>query len=191
LKQLGLPDVVNSGADMVDNIAGGVSDSDSLNNATIRMVEDAKRTAVSAVSVSGFDAVGKNIIDSVYKGFTDRERWFRQQITTFFRNTVRDVKAELGIRSPSAVFAEIGTNMAEGVGVGFEAQMRRVALDMQKVMPTALDTPAVSASGAGAGGSAGGTVVNHNVSVTSPKAMSEKELAREFYKLSRKLALSM
>jgi hypothetical protein len=188
LQQLGLPDVVNSGADMVDSIAGGVESSKSLTDATVRMVEEAKRTAVSSVNSSGFDTVGKSIIDGVYKGFTDRERWFRQQITTFFKNTVRDVKKELGIQSPSAVFAAIGTDMARGVGVGFEEQMRRVSLDMQRVMPTTLDTSAAGTA-AVTGGAAAGTVVNHNVAITSPKALSEKEMAREFYKLSRKLAL--
>jgi hypothetical protein len=38
-------------------------------------------------------------------------------------------------------------------------------------------------------GSATGTSITQNLSVVTPKALSEKELAREFKNLSRKLAL--
>jgi hypothetical protein len=40
-------------------------------------------------------------------------------------------------------------------------------------------------------GYAGGTVINQNVAITSPKALSEKEAAREFRNLSRKLAMGV
>ena len=35
----------------------------------------------------------------------------------------------------------------------------------------------------------GGTTIRQNVSITGPKTLSEKEAAREFRNLSRKLAL--
>ena len=47
----------------------------------------------------------------------------------------------LGIQSPSTVFAEVGKNMALGVGVGFGEQMNKVADDMQNAIPLEFDVP--------------------------------------------------
>jgi DNA-binding transcriptional MerR regulator len=195
LKQLGLPEVVNSGADMVDDIAAGVDNNANLSDATARLIQSARTSAQTAVTGGGFDDIGGAIVDGVYKGFQAREAWFKSQITTFFRKTVNDVKSELGIRSPSSVFAAIGEFMAQGLGVGFEKQMNQVSRDMQKAIPQAFDidtelntsfNPGMNARGRGG---ASGSVYHQNISVTSPKALSEREIAREFKNLSRKLAM--
>jgi hypothetical protein len=86
--------------------------------------------------------------------------------------------------------------MALGLGIGFEQQMKRVAQDMQNAIPHRFDTDAeLSIGGSVAGRSslrgAGSQSVTQNISVTTPKALSERELAREFRNLSRKLALGV
>lgn len=47
---------------------------------------------------------------------------------------VDGIKNFFGIHSPSTVFAEIGTNMGEGVGVGFGESMNGVSADMTAAM---------------------------------------------------------
>jgi len=47
-----------------------------------------------------------------------------------------------------------------------------------------------STSEPSAGLGTSGPVINQNLSVVAPKALSEKELAREFKNMSRKLALA-
>jgi len=136
LKQLGLPDVVNSGSDMVDNIAGGVDTNDNLRTAAERLIQEAKATAEQAVRGSGFEDIGKGIVEGVWQGIKSMESWFRSQVNTFFKGIVDSVKASLGIQSPSKVFAGIGMNMAQGLGLGFGAEMDKVARDMQNVIPT-------------------------------------------------------
>jgi hypothetical protein len=65
--------------------------------------------------------------------------------------------------------------------------MSAVSLDMQNAIPTRFDVNTVGSSGQG--GAVSGTNITQNISVVTPKALSEKELAREFKNLSRKLAL--
>jgi len=159
------------------------------------MIKTAKKTAETAVTASQFDGIGKAIVEGVYKGISDNEPWFRSQVTAFFKKIVGNVKDSLGIASPSKVFAEIGKNMAEGVGVGFEREMDTVA----DAMPTDFDLainvdPGLNIHGGGNANAkpaadGGGTVITQNISITSPVALSEKEAAREFKNLSRKLAL--
>ena len=104
------------------------------------------------------------------------------------------IKNFFGIRSPSTLFAGLGRNMGEGIGVGFEDAMDTVARDMRDAIPTQFDTDIglnmngrLSTRDAVLG--SGGTTINQTISVVTPKALSEKELAREFKNLSRKLAL--
>jgi len=100
------------------------------------------------------------------------------------------------VGKPSTVFAGLGKNMGEGLGIGFEDEMDKVARDMQNAIPTNFDVETDvnvrgnvrGRGGVGADGGSG-TVINQHIAITSPKALSEKEAAREFQKLSRKLAL--
>ncbi|MCL2696333.1 MAG: hypothetical protein FWE69_08415, partial [Clostridiales bacterium] len=201
LKQLGLPDVVNSGSDMVDEIAAGVNNNSGLETAAENLIKTAKSTAVSAVASSRFDEIGKAIVQGVYKGISDNESWFRSQVTSFFKRIVDQTKKSLGIASPSKVFAEIGKNMAEGVGEGFAGEMDKVADAMQDAMPTDFDLgihvdPGLNIHSGSSGidkpvaDSRAKTITQH-ISITSPMALSEKEAAREFKNLSRKLALEI
>ncbi len=107
-----------------------------------------------------------------------------------------DIRDFFGINSPSTVFAEIGRNLGLGIGVGFEDVMKDVSRDMRNAIPTDFDIQAgvhsrYPGSDPGAGSYPPGTVINQKIAITSPKALSEKEAAREFRNLSRKLALSL
>jgi hypothetical protein len=69
---------------------------------------------------------------------------------------VNGVKGFFGIKSPSTVFAGIGENLGEGLGVGFEKAMEQVGEDMQNAIPTELDGPDFDIFG-GVADSHGGT----------------------------------
>jgi hypothetical protein len=102
-----------------------------------------------------------------------------------------------GIDSPSKVFAGIGRNMGEGIGVGFVDAMGQVSRDMRNAIPTGFDMPVAlrggyaGVRGGGYGEYPAGANVTQNIAITSPKALSEKEAAREFRNLSRRLALGV
>ena len=130
--------------------------------------------------------VGGNLIKGLWQGISDAGAWLWSKISGFFGNVVSKIKNFFGISSPSKLFAGIGHNMGEGIGVGFEDAMTAVSRDMQNAVPTSVD---INYRGLSGQGNANGTNITQNISVVSPKPLSEKELAREFKNLSRKLAL--
>ncbi len=70
--------------------------------------------------------IGKNIVEGIWKGIQDAAAWFADKVKSFFTGIVDGVKKVLGIKSPSTVFAEIGSFMAAGLGVGFTREAGNV-----------------------------------------------------------------
>ncbi|MCL2889550.1 MAG: hypothetical protein FWE65_03900 [Eggerthellaceae bacterium] len=62
---------------------------------------------------------GLNLIKGLWQGINDAGAWLRDKIAGFFGGVVSSIKNFFGIKSPSALFAGIGRNMGEGIGVGF------------------------------------------------------------------------
>jgi phage-related protein len=141
---------------------------------------------------------GKNLIYGLWNGIASLGDWLWGNVKGLFGNVVSGVKNFLGIASPSKVFAGIGQNMGEGIGVGFEDAMKTVSENMNKAIPTDFDiSTGYSKIGNGVqlahqatNGSTMGNITQ-NISIVSPKALSEKEVAREFKNLSRRLALEV
>jgi hypothetical protein len=140
--------------------------------------------------------IGKELIEGLWKGISDVADWLWNKVSGFFDTLTGKIKDFFGINSPSTLFSGFGFNMGEGIGVGFKDAMQTVTNDMKKAIPTEFDVDAgLRANGAlsrrtGSLSGVGGTTINQNLSVVAPKALSEKELAREFKNLSQKLAMS-
>ncbi|WP_277669058.1 phage tail protein [Caproiciproducens galactitolivorans] len=88
--------------------------------------------------VSAFDSlmykiveIGFNLLKGIWEGISGAASWLWDKITGFFGGVVDGIKNFLGIHSPSTVFADIGDNMALGVGEGFSGSMDGVSGDMQ------------------------------------------------------------
>lgn len=64
--------------------------------------------------------VGSSIVRGVWDGIVGMWSWFKKQVGDFFKGIVNGVKSALGISSPSKVFAEIGTQMIQGLGQGID-----------------------------------------------------------------------
>jgi hypothetical protein len=133
----------------------------------------------------------------LWQGISNVKDWIWSKIKGFMSGIVDGMKDFFGINSPSTLFAGLGKNMGEGIGVGFEQAMSGVARDMQNAVPTDFDI-AANVHSAYSGGYKynnetypQNAIVTQNISITSPKALSEKESAREFRNLSRKLALGV
>ena len=85
--------------------------------------------------------IGGNIVSGIWQGIQNAAGWLYEQVTGFFGGIVDGVKNFLGIHSPSTVFADIGGNMAAGVGEGFGGGMDTVSADMQGAMGSASVKP--------------------------------------------------
>lgn len=91
--------------------------------------------------------VGKSIVEGLWSGISSMVGWIGSKVKGFASGIVNGIKGFLGIHSPSTVFAEIGDNMALGLGGGFGRSMKGVTETMKGIIPTSLDGPKIKAPG--------------------------------------------
>jgi hypothetical protein len=84
--------------------------------------------------------IGEDIVKGVWEGIKSMATWIKDKVSGFFSGIVDGVKGFLGIKSPSRVFAEIGENMAAGLGKGFGAEMQGVAKQINDSVPTSFNS---------------------------------------------------
>ena len=87
--------------------------------------------------------VGKSIVEGLWSGISSMVSWVADKVKGFAKGIVDGIKGFLGIHSPSTVFAEIGDNMALGIGKGFGDSMKSVTEDIKGAIPTNLDGPEI------------------------------------------------
>ena len=79
-------------------------------------------------------SVGTAIVDGIWQGINSQYANLMNNVSGFFNGILAQIKAILGIHSPSKVFADIGLNMAAGVGVGFINQIAAVKKNIASSM---------------------------------------------------------
>ena len=77
---------------------------------------------------------GIDLLHGLWEGISSAAGWLWEKVSGWASSLVDGIKNFFGIHSPSTVFAEIGTNMGEGVGVGFGESMNGVSADMTAAM---------------------------------------------------------
>jgi phage-related protein len=87
---------------------------------------------IKALFETDWAQIGKDIVNGIWNGL--KQMW--TSLTSWFSDAwdslVGSVKDFLGIHSPSRVFADIGKNMALGVGVGWNKNFARIKGDINK-----------------------------------------------------------
>ena len=86
--------------------------------------------------IVGFVDIGKKIVEGIWEGIKNAKDWFMSQVKGFFKGIIKGAKEALGIASPSKVFAEIGSYMAQGLGVGFTSEMSDITKKINNSIPT-------------------------------------------------------
>ncbi len=81
-----------------------------------------------------FQNLGKNIVEGIWNGIKNMAGWIKDKVSGFFSGIVDGVKGLLGIHSPSRVFADIGSNMAKGVGVGWNSEFGSIRDEIENGM---------------------------------------------------------
>ena len=122
--------------------------------------------------------IGENVVKGIWEGIKNMGDWLWQQVSGFFSGIIDGVKGFLGIHSPSTVFAGIGSNMAAGIGVGFDKTMQSVERDMM----SSLSLPTVNVGGVSAAGTAGNLDGQTVEEITIPVEVGGVELARVLYR---------
>ena len=79
---------------------------------------------------------GLNLIKGLWNGIKDAAAWIWNKVKGWCSDLLDKIKGFLGIHSPSTVFADIGDNMAAGMGVGFGREMKNVEQNMKSRLGT-------------------------------------------------------
>lgn len=125
-----LPKIVQSGGEILGNLIAGIIENIPQLVAALPQIISAIVNGIINLLGSIVD-VGKAIVQGIWQGITNAAGWLTSRITGWFNGVVDGVKSFLGIASPSKVFADIGKNMALGVGEGWGDEFGRIKRDIE------------------------------------------------------------
>jgi len=123
--------------------------------------------------------IGDDIVAGLKEGFLGKWSDFKDSISLKFSNLGTGIKDFLGINSPSDYFANIGENMAAGLGVGFGDKFDRIKKNIQGAIGSidqGLGVGGLTLAGQGAG-----AVYNTTANVYTGPVASDID----YYKLTR------
>ena len=129
-----LPEILKMGTEILLKLIGGILQAipeiaKQLPAIVTAIVETMKSFAPQ------FKDIGKDIVRGIWQGILGLGAWLKEKVNDFFTGIVGGIKGLLGIRSPSKIFAGIGENMAEGLGIGFSEQMQQVKKQLNNAIP--------------------------------------------------------
>lgn len=147
----------------------------------------AKRARETAALGSNFEETGVALIDGMIAGIQQRSGELSAALSDVMGSALRVAQQQLGIRSPSVVFAtEVGQPIAEGIALGI-GQAMPVALSAVSNMAAGLVRPAAPAMARG--GSSVSSVTNHyNYSPTygaAPRAPTQDFASMRAFAVAR------
>lgn len=121
LTELGLPQVVNSGSEMVDDIAQGARQNAALKDATVTMVDEAHAAAKNRIASANFPSLGNLITDGITQGVISGTSGLVNAMISAVEQAASAAKSKAQIHSPSRLFRDlIGMNMMRGWAQGVE-----------------------------------------------------------------------
>ena len=154
-----LPEIINAIVDAIPQIISGITDAligniDKIIDAGVQLfvalIENLPTIIVEIVKavpdiiagiVKAFGdlawkivEIGGDLIKGIWEGIKNAGEWLWDKITGFFDGIVGGIKDFLGIHSPSRVFADMGKNMALGIGEGWDNQYDSIKKDIESGM---------------------------------------------------------
>lgn len=144
-----LPKLVNAGGQLIGKLVVGVI------GALGQLVATAPKIIGSILSGitqwwSTVMNLGTNLVQGIWEGISSSLDWIKNKISGWVGNVLKFIKKLFGINSPSKVMKEqIGTNLALGIGEGFEETMDKVSDNMASAIPTNFDIDTTSSGGSG------------------------------------------
>lgn len=136
-----LPAIIEMGITLIVQLAAGLIQAIPQLLAALPQIIAAIVSGLGS-AVGSVMQIGIDIVKGLWEGIKSMGKWLSDAVGNFFGGIVSGVKGLLGIHSPSTVFAGIGSNMGEGIGIGFLDAMNGVEKDMQRAIPTEFDVNA-------------------------------------------------
>ena len=161
-----LPKIIEMGIKLTVELAVG------LIKAIPQLVSKIPQIISSIVSglangVKEMASMGLNLVKGLWDGISNSLQWIKDKIKGWVGNVFSFIKKLFGISSPSKLFRdEIGTNLAKGIGIGFEEEMEDVNKDIANAIPTEFDTNVSTNFGSSA---TGGSLSNYDNMVNAFK----------------------
>lgn len=125
-----LPAIVNAGISVLVNLASGIVSAIPQLVAVLPQIISAIVNGIGNLIGSIVD-IGENIVQGIWEGIQNMATWIKNKVTGFFSGIVDGVKGLLGIHSPSTVFADMGKNMALGLGDGWDNEYSHIRRDIE------------------------------------------------------------
>lgn len=125
-----LPVIVNKGVELIGKLVVGIISAIPDLVAALPQIITAIVEGIGALMGSIVE-VGNNIVQGIWQGIQDMAGWIKEKVTGFFSGIVDGVKGLLGIHSPSTVFADMGKNMALGLGDGWDNEYSHIRRDIE------------------------------------------------------------
>ncbi len=139
-RELGLPEVTNSGSDMVDELSEGVENNPALEDATLQLISDTKTAAETQVKNSNFSTVGEQISAGVATGITNGTSTVTNAVNAVVKAALTAAETSAKIESPSKLFRDkIGLNIAQGWALGIEKGQPLVTDSIEGTVTAARD----------------------------------------------------
>lgn len=157
-----LPKIIEAGINILVNLIAGIIEAIPQLVAALPQIIAAIVDGIAALMGSIVD-IGKNIVEGIWEGIQNAIGWFTDKITGFFSGIIDGVKGMLGIHSPSRVFADMGKNMALGLGQGWDNEYDRIRRDIEGGMD--FGTASVDFASSGLGVASAGMVNGVSASV--------------------------
>lgn len=157
-----LPKIIQSGVLLLQKFIEGILSNIPALVAALPQIISAIVEGIGAL-IGGIVDVGKSIVEGIWKGIQEMAGWIYDKVTGFFSGIVDGVKDFLGIHSPSTVFADMGKNMALGLGQGWDNEYDRIRRDIEGGMD--FGTASVDFASSGLGVASAGMVNGVSASV--------------------------
>jgi phage-related minor tail protein len=133
-----LPAIIEMGLELIIMLAAGIIKAIPQLLASLPAIIGAIILGLGG-AVQAVGEIGVNIAKGLWEGIKSMGSWITDQVSDFFGGIVDGIKGLLGVHSPSTVFAGIGSNMGEGIGVGFLKSMQEVEGKIKSAIPTTFD----------------------------------------------------
>lgn len=133
------PKLLKSAFELIKKLGEGIRDNFHL---IVQKGGEIVKKVISGVgeAISKLWDTGKDIVKGIWKGISDNFEWIKEKIAGWVGNVVSFIKNLFGIKSPSKVMRdEVGKNLALGIGIGFQNEMKDVEKAMQASIPTVGD----------------------------------------------------
>lgn len=150
-----LPKIVEAGISIIGNLIIGLLKAIPDLVASLPQIMNAIIDGFYALMGSVAD-IGVDIVKGIWNGIKSMAGWIGDQVAGFFGGLIDGAKNLLGIHSPSTVFADMGKNMALGLGEGWDSEFSQIKGDIEGGMD--FGTASVDFASSGLGVSSAGII---------------------------------